>query len=282
VDPLGEARHPAEVALALAAGQEQLSTPVPWQGLQEVVVEALGGDTRFVASPRESRRAIDGGARTGFLVAAAPAPSAGDSLAVGEAFRELGGTGEDHASQPAASLRLVPFESVKTGDGRGANRPWLQELPDPLAPVMWASWVELSPRDASTIGVHTGDWVRVRVEGSPAEAATLEMGVVVSLSARPGTVAAPLGHGHRDYGRYARGRGANLMWLVHDELVEGCDAPALLDVRVSVERLDRPPRKLALYGRGLGDPEHLPRGWGAHESAPARPAGTEGTEGGSR
>jgi menaquinone reductase, molybdopterin-binding-like subunit len=282
VEPLGEARHPAEVALALAAGQEQLSTPVSWQGLQEVVVEALGGDTRFVASPRESRRAIDGGARAGFLVAAAPAPSAGDSLSVGEAFPEPAGTGDDDASQPAASLRLVPFESIKAGDGRGANRPWLQELPDPLAPVMWASWVELSPRDAATIGVHTGDWVRLRAASSSGDAAPLEMGVVVSLSTRPGTVAAPLGHGHRDYGRYARGRGVNLMGLVHDEQVEGCEAPALLDVRVLVERLARPPRKLALYGRGLGDPEHLPRGWGAHESAPARPAGTEGTEGGSR
>ena len=35
---------------------------------------------------------------------------------------------EDDAEYPFA---LLPFESVKLADGRGANRPWLQALPDP-------------------------------------------------------------------------------------------------------------------------------------------------------
>ena len=152
---------------------------------------------------------------------------------------------------------------------------WLA-LRDPLASVMWASWVELSARDAAALGVHTGDWVLVRADGAAGEGATLEAGVVVSPAARPGVVYAPLGHGLRDGGRFARGRGVNLARLAGEARVAGTAAPALGELRLRLERLERPRQRLALYGRGLGAPEHLPRGWGAHDSnAPraSRPAG---------
>jgi hypothetical protein len=81
----------------------------------------------------------------------------------------------------------------------------------------------------------------------------------------------PLGHGHRDYGRFARGRGANLFRLADGAPVEGTAAPALGELRVTLERIAEAPRTLALYARGVGAPEHLPRGWGAHDAAPANP-----------
>jgi len=37
----------------------------------------------------------------------------------------------DHRSDHAEPI-VYPFTSVKTFDGRAANRPWLQELPDPM------------------------------------------------------------------------------------------------------------------------------------------------------
>jgi anaerobic selenocysteine-containing dehydrogenase len=302
VDALGEARHPADIALALATGQAELSPPLPWQGLQEAATEALGADIRFFAAPREARRSLEAGARAGFLAAAGAAPAPGAAPAIVEPFAEPAGervaaaAQEEHEATTApASLRLVPFESVKSGDGRGANRPWLQELPDPLASVMWASWVELSSHDAAALGVRTGDWVRLRAAGQPAQGAELEAGVVVSPATRPGTVGAPLGHGHRDGGRFARGRGVNVAQLAGDERVVGTAAPALGEIRVVVERVERAPQRLAVYGRGLGAPEHLPRGWGAHDPAqrgrvrggdvPGEPAAAEpaaAAEGGSQ
>ena len=87
------------------------------------------------------------------------APSAEGGASVGIA---------DPGSLPAAaapagveSFTVIPFESLKLGDGRGANRPWLQELPDPLSTVMWGSWAEVATADADRLGIRTGDIVRL-------------------------------------------------------------------------------------------------------------------------
>jgi molybdopterin-containing oxidoreductase family iron-sulfur binding subunit len=40
---------------------------------------------------------------------------------------------------------FVPYAHSLLYDGRGANRPWLLENPDPVTKVTWNSWVEVSP-----------------------------------------------------------------------------------------------------------------------------------------
>jgi anaerobic selenocysteine-containing dehydrogenase len=132
------------------------------------------------------------------------------------------------------------------GDGRGANRPWLQEMPDPMSTVMWNGWAELSPADAEALGVHDGD--RLLVESPAGSVETL---AVVDPAVRPGLIGMPLGHGHVDFGRYATGRGANPMALVSGTPVDGVDAPAIGSMRVRVERLG--PGRLVRFGRGWDD-----------------------------
>ena len=44
---------------------------------------------------------------------------------------------------------LHPYLSDRLHDGRGANLPWMQELPDPLTSVVYGSWVELNPKTAT-------------------------------------------------------------------------------------------------------------------------------------
>jgi hypothetical protein len=161
----------------------------------------------------------------------------------------------------SAGLRLIPFESVK-GGAEAANRPWLQELPDPMSTVMWASWAELAPVDAARLGVETGDRVRITPAGTVApQAAALEAVAFVTPAARPGTVATPIGGGD-GRGRFARGRSAHLHLLAAAE-VEGVGVAALGDVTVTVEKLARAPRA-AVYGRGLRRAEEIPRGWRPH------------------
>ncbi len=46
---------------------------------------------------------------------------------------------------------LLPFMSPILGDGSGANKPWLQEIPDPTTTVMWNSWVEINPATADEL-----------------------------------------------------------------------------------------------------------------------------------
>ncbi len=106
-------------------------------------------------------------------------------------------------------LRLETYPSLAYFDGRSANRPWLQELPDPMVQVVWDTWVELNPKDAARLGVRTGD--RVRVHSPHGE---IETGAYVYPGIQPGAAAIPLGQGHTAFGRYASGTGANAIALV--------------------------------------------------------------------
>ena len=101
-------------------------------------------------------------------------------------------------------LQLQAYPSLQFGDGSGANRPWLQEMPDPTSSAMWGTPVELDPGTAQKLGVINGNIVRVQsAHGS------LEAPVYVNPAALPGIVSMAIGQGHRHFGRYASGRGAN-------------------------------------------------------------------------
>lgn len=106
-------------------------------------------------------------------------------------------------------LKLLPYESITLTDGRGANQPWLQETPDPMTTASWGTWVELNPETAAGLGVENNDLVRVV---SPY--GEIQAPVVVFPGIRADTVAVPTGQGHTDGGRFAAGRGANVMTLI--------------------------------------------------------------------
>ena len=46
------------------------------------------------------------------------------------------------------ALTLVAYPSLHFLDGRGANRPWLQEIPDPLLKTAWGCGAEMTPETA--------------------------------------------------------------------------------------------------------------------------------------
>ncbi len=122
---------------------------------------------------------------------------------------ELQGEGEYH---------LVVYPSVKFYEGRGANKPWLQEIPDPVTKVVWNSYVEIHPDAAERLGVRHGSVVELRSVGG-----SLKAPVVLNPSIQKETVAVPLGQGHEEYGRYAKGRGFNPLSIlpVHVEPISG-------------------------------------------------------------
>jgi anaerobic selenocysteine-containing dehydrogenase/Fe-S-cluster-containing dehydrogenase component len=137
------------------------------------------------------------------------------------------------AAQPLDVSRgdfyLVTYFSPVLGDGRGANKPWLQELPDPVSKVLWSSWVELHPEAAARLGIERGDIVEVTTQAGKVRApAYLYLGI------RPDTIGLAIGQGHASaarldvfepkkadrnaiqwgYGRYARGIGARTQDLL--------------------------------------------------------------------
>ena len=56
-----------------------------------------------------------------------------------------------------SGLPLMLYPSSRYFDGRGANKPWLQELPDPMTKAVWDSWVELHPQTAARLGIQDGE-----------------------------------------------------------------------------------------------------------------------------
>ncbi|TLN08464.1 hypothetical protein FDZ74_12225, partial [bacterium] len=118
--------------------------------------------------------------------------------------------------------------ATQMGDGSGANRPWLQETPDPTTTVMWNSWIEIHPETAAKLGLHDDDVVRV---GS--SAGELEASVYLFPAIRPDTVAIPFGQGHTALGRFAEGRGTNPAALFEILMNEAGDL-AIGDLQVTI------------------------------------------------
>jgi anaerobic selenocysteine-containing dehydrogenase/Fe-S-cluster-containing dehydrogenase component len=109
----------------------------------------------------------------------------------------------------AGDLALIVYPSQNFFDGRGANKSWLQELPDPTSKAVWGSWAEIHPETAAKLGVKNGDALRVETEAGGVDVvAYLYSGI------RKDAVAIPLGQGHTSYGRYAKGRGVNALALL--------------------------------------------------------------------
>ncbi len=143
-----------------------------------------------------------------------------------------GGLGTFEIASKQAGVVFQAYESPQFGSGSGANRPWLQELPDPTSSALWGLPVEVDPATAARLGLANGDTVRIRSEHG-----ALEAPVYVNPAAIPGVVSMALGQGHASYGRYASGRGANPMVIVGDARDERTGCPAMGPTPISIEKI---------------------------------------------
>jgi molybdopterin-containing oxidoreductase family iron-sulfur binding subunit len=88
----------------------------------------------------------------------------------------------------AGELDLVLFPTALRGDGRGADLPWLREIPDALSTVSWTAWAELSPAAAARLRVVQGDLVALATATG-----RVELPVYVYPGLRDDAIAVPLG-----------------------------------------------------------------------------------------
>ncbi len=112
-------------------------------------------------------------------------------------------------------FELMTYPSMNHYDGRGANRPWLQEIPDPMTQMTWENWVEIHPDDANRLGIRNGDKIEVR-----SSYGVIELPAYVYEGIQPGVVAIPVGQGHSEYGRYAENIGASPILLLSASLAD--------------------------------------------------------------
>lgn len=130
-------------------------------------------------------------------------------------------------------LTLVAAPSIRFFDGRGANRSWLCEIPDPQSKIAWQSPAWLHPDQFKAHELSRGDVIEIKSEHG-----TIEAPVYESLGNSPGIMVLGLGQGHSALGRYASGRGANPVTLLPSESEAATGGPVWA-TSVTVKKTDQ-------------------------------------------
>jgi len=125
---------------------------------------------------------------------------------------------------------LVVYQHPVLGDGRGANKPWLQELPDPVTKTLWQTVAEIHPLTARKLGIESGDLLDV---STPAGAITLP--AYLYLGIRQDTIAIATGRGQsKAAGRYAvAGENAYTLVPAYEDAAGGV---AFVSTKASVKK----------------------------------------------
>lgn len=155
----------------------------------------------------------------------------GDIPAVPASARGKSAPAGGHAAGLDAIVLHV-YPSLHFYDGRSANRPWAQEIPDPMAKAVWGSWAEIHPDLAKSIGARNDDVLVLTTA-----AGKLEVPALVTDKVHPKVVAVQIGQGHAEFGRYAKGAGVNAVTLLPPDTEGASGGPVLSGTRVQVTRI---------------------------------------------
>ncbi len=102
-------------------------------------------------------------------------------------------------------LEIQLYESIALRDGRQANNPWLQELPDPVTKMCWDNYASLSSKMAASLGVIDGDVIRI-TEGEK----EIEIPVQIQPGQQERTVSIAVGYGREKCGKAGERVGVNV------------------------------------------------------------------------
>lgn len=242
IAPLYDTMSPGDIVLALARqiGGE-LPVTLHW-GTMEEFIRDRWREQFFAGGPNATDRDFEEFWQAALEAGVRGQPGASSTPQVKPAVHEVMASLVNPASDFVGNeseypLVLHPFLTMTFTDGRGANLPWLQEMPDPLTSVVYGSWAEFNPQTAAELGISDGDVIEVT---SPA--GSVSVPALAFPGIRPGVLAMPIGQGHSDYGRYASNRGANPIHiteaLVDDASGELAWAATRVKVRKTGERVD--------------------------------------------
>lgn len=105
----------------------------------------------------------------------------------------------------ADEYELHFYESVALRDGRHANNPWLQELPDPISKLTWGNYAAVSSKLAEKLVLSDGDVVRLKAGNH-----IVELPTVVQPGQEPRTISIALGYGRTRVGKAGDNVGLNI------------------------------------------------------------------------
>jgi len=179
--------------LARIAGENTFS---PYDIVRATFAEILGGNT---GDEPWKKYLFDG-----FLAGSAARPvtvSLGDSTSWP--------TSAMQSDAPSLQkLEAVFFRDYSVDDGRYANNGWLQEMPDPIAKMVWDNAVLISRKTAGALGVRNKDLVTVRLGDR-----SVQGPIWVQPGMADNVIGLALGYGRNKAGRVGNGVGFNAYTL---------------------------------------------------------------------
>ncbi len=104
------------------------------------------------------------------------------------------------AKSDSEAFELTLYTKTSMGDGRQANNPWLQEMPDPVTRTSWDNYVTMSKFDAEALqlentnvanGALNGNYVTVAIGETKLE----KLPVIIQPGQAPGSIGLALGYG---------------------------------------------------------------------------------------
>jgi anaerobic selenocysteine-containing dehydrogenase/Fe-S-cluster-containing dehydrogenase component len=181
MDPVFETRATSDVLIAVAKKDPGSAARYPVADYRSWLIGRFAGGAAGLAAalPRGFVAGTLGEATT-----ARPAPAVRPAAPI---------------AQSSGNMYLVLYPHPFIGDGRGANKPWLQEIPDPVTKICWQTVAEINPATADQMGLANGDFVSIQTS-----AGTLTLPVLRYLGTQRETIAVATGRGHPHSGRYAK------------------------------------------------------------------------------
>ncbi len=138
---------------------------------------------------------------------------------------------------------FIAAPSIRFFDGRGANKPWLNEVPDPLSKVAWQSPVLVHPQTCEALNIEQGDVVRIESQWGRLDAPVYE-----SDNVKAGVIVMGIGQGHSGYGRYARNFGSNPLDLLSSATVPVSGGRRLWTDSVKIQNTGQHQELASTYG----------------------------------
>ena len=111
-------------------------------------------------------------------------------------------------TSPASGIEVVLYESIAIGNGKFANNPWLQELPDPVAKISWDNFAAVPVAYAQENGLKNEDVISVN---------GMELPVFIQPGQAKDTISVALGYGREVSGKVGDKTGKNLYPFVGSE-----------------------------------------------------------------
>jgi len=224
MDPVFDSRSTGDVLLAIAKGDQTMASRFAYADYRGWLSSRLGGNA-----------ALKNALPTAMMSGSAATRSGASSRPSTRRMTAAAAQGDYH---------LVVYPSPTLGDGRGANKPWLQELPDPVTKIVWQTVIEMHAETALALGVVDGDMVTVKTTAGEITAAAF-----VYIGLRPDTIAVQLGRGHTASGRYAIA-GENAWTLVVGAEDSRSGALALSSAKATVTKASGNQRIVTIEGSG--------------------------------